>query len=127
GTVGTGLGPAHHQRGYRPAGLHAQFGLDDPPAQAAGGELPLDIAAGMAVTAVQLEPVVGAVAGGVLEREHGEAARAQRRRQGGDDVLEGAEIDERVGRDDQIEGGAGWGTGAAPLRPHETVGGGTWR
>ena len=60
----------------------------------------------MTVTAVQLQTVVdtGAVSDRVLEREHEEPIRAQCSCDRRDDALQVAEIHERVGRHDQVEG-----------------------
>ena len=67
---------------------------------------PLDVGAGMTVTAVRLQTVVDtvAVSDRVLEREHQQPIRAQRARERRDDAREVAEIHQRVGRHDQVEG-----------------------
>ena len=72
----------------------------------ADGKQPLDVGPGMTVTAVQLQAVAGtvAVSGRVLEREHQEPIRAQCSCERRDDALQVAEIHERVGRHDQVEG-----------------------
>ena len=60
----------------------------------------------MTVTAVQFQTVVdiGAVSDRVLEREHEKPIRAQGSCERRDDALQVAEVHERVGRHDQVEG-----------------------
>ena len=60
----------------------------------------------MTVTAVQLQTVtgVGAVSDRMLERKHQEPVRTQGSRERRNDTLQVAEIHQRVGRHDQVEG-----------------------
>ena len=78
-------------------------------------EEPFDVGAGVAVPAVPFEAVVDADAGceGALEREDEKPVRAKRSCGGKDDEFEVAEIHERVGRDDHVEG---FGAGAQVFR-----------
>ena len=96
---------SNHQPRNRRSRFHPQLGVPDLRHQSGAGEQPFDIPARVAVAAVQLEAIVrGRVAAcAVLESKDQQAARAQGSRSGRDDVLQVAEIDQRVGRDDQVE------------------------
>ena len=70
GTSWRGLLRTNHQPRHRRAGLHAQLGLDDVGSQARKRQQPLDVVAGMTVTAMRLQTVVDNVTVSVLEGEH---------------------------------------------------------
>jgi hypothetical protein len=73
-------GSADHQSGYRSACFHAQFAVGNLRLQAGGGELLLDVNAGVAVAAVQFKAVAGAAGrvDGPFQREQEHPVWTQR-------------------------------------------------
>src|SRR6266850_5844418 len=101
---GVALLGAHDEAVDRGAGFEPQLGVRDHGPQACIRQQPFDVRARVVVAPVRPEAVVRTVgcADELLDREHEAAVRPQRARRRGDDLLERAEVHQRVGRHDRV-------------------------